>query len=348
MAQYSILIGKQEFFLDIQTVNDSFKYFSSAVVLSLLVNTVMISQVPKMGELEISSQIPKKEEKVIYEWVPQKKVQKYIDTPDQPKVPVKQAEHISDKDSRADSSMQGPENGLMPDSKTKDLISQARRESSIPQMPSKAAMQKMQKQIEKMEKKQQKQEDKAALEDKTSVIEKKKKEAEETKKEKEIDMEEELSKISETPVSLAREPSPAKEDLFPLPMISIGTRTLSETGTDAFDAKGNHIGKYIRNMRDKIGLRFNQMVFFHYKANSIAESRVNIAFEIHEDGKVTNIQKENIKGDPLFAEYCETVVMNAQPFLRFTRDLEPFLEEGVLKMNILFGYNVRDSKNAEQ
>ena len=127
-------------------------------------------------------------------------------------------------------------------------------------------------------------------------------------------------------------------------MISIGNRTLSERGVDAFSAKGNHIGKYIRNMRDKIGLRFNQMVFFHYKTNSIGESRVNIAFDIHEDGKVTNIRMDNVRGDPLFAEYCETVVMNAQPFLKFTRDLEPFLEEGVLKMNILFGYNVREDK----
>lgn len=336
---------KQQLFPGIQKVNDSYKYFSSAIVLSLIVNAAMLSQVPKMGDLAIVPLAPKKEERVIYEWIPKPKVQKYIDTLDQPSPPLKEAEHISDKDSRVDSARQGSETGLMPDSKTKDLISQAQRESSIPQLPSRAAMQKIQKQIEKMEKKQKKEEDKAALQDKTSVIEEKKKE--ESKKEKEIDVEEELSKLSETPVSIAREPSPAKEDLFPLPMISIGTRTLSETGRDAFDAKGNHIGKYIRNMRDKIGLRFNQMVFFHYKANSIGESRVNIAFDIHEDGKVTNIQKENRRGDPLFAEYCETVIMNAQPFLRFTKDLDPFLEEGVLKMNILFGYNVRD-KNAEQ
>ncbi len=337
---------KQEIFLGIQTVNDSYKYFSSAVLLSLLVNAGILSQVPKMGNLEISSLPPKKETKVIYQWIPRNKVQKYIDTPDKPIAPLKEAEHISDKDSRADSAHKGQETGLMPDSKTKDLISQARRESSIPQLPSHAALQKIQKRIEKMEKKQSREEDKAALQDKTSVIEKKKKE--DLKNEKEmIDVEEEFSKLSETPVSLAREPSPAKEDLFPLPLISIGTRTLSETGRDAFDAKSNHIGKYVRAMRDKIGLRFNQMVFFHYKANSIGESRANIAFDIHEDGKVTHIQKENIKGDPLFAEYCETVVMNAQPFLRFTRDLEPFLEDGVLKMNILFGYNVRD-KNSEQ
>lgn len=314
-----------------------------------MVNAAMISQVPKMGTLEISSLPPRKEEKVIYEWIPKTIVQKYIDTPDKPIQPLKEAEHISDKDSREDSARQGSETGLMPDSKTKDLISQAQRESSTPQLPSRAAMQKMQKQIEKMEKKQKREDDKTALQDKTSVIEKKKKEESKDKsqKDKEIDAEEELSKLSETAVSLAREPEPAKEDLFPLPMISIGTRTLSETGRDAFNAKGNHIGKYIRKMRDKIGLRFNQMVFFHYKANSISESRVNVAFDIHEDGKVTHIQKDNIKGDPLFAEYCETVVMNAQPFSRFTKDLEPFLEEGVLKMNILFGYNVRD-KNTEQ
>ena len=296
-------------------MNDSYKYFGSALVLSLLVNAGLLSQVPRMGSLEISPLPLKKEEMVIYEWISQKQIQKYIDTPDQPVTPLKEAEHISDKDSRADSARQGEETGLMPDSKTKDLISQARRESSIPQMPSRAALQKMERQIEKMEKKQAREEDRAVLRDKTSVIEKKKTESQE---EKEIDVEEELSKISETPVSLASEPSPAKEDLFPLPMISIGTRTLSEAGRDAFDAKGSHIGKYIRSMRDKIGLRFNQMVFFHYKANAIGESRVNIAFYIHEDGKVSHIQKENVRGDPLFAEYCETVIMNAQPFLRFT------------------------------
>ncbi|MBN2144491.1 MAG: hypothetical protein JW774_07700 [Candidatus Aureabacteria bacterium] len=274
---------------------------------------------------------------------PEKKY--FIDTPEQPVQEPVESENISDKNSRTDSSQQGKETGVQPLSKDKDLFPQAPRYApmghELTDMEQIRQFQQAEKKIEKEEAK----EKAKILSDKTSLLEKENIQGKSAGESMQKDPEEQIAQLQNTNVSLTKANGPsAKEDIFPLPMISLGERTLSDFGLDSFNAEESEVGKYFKVMRDKIGLKFHQMVFFHYRTNYIFGSRVNVKFDIKSNGMIDNLQTKLISGDPLFEKYCETVVRNAAPFVPLYEKLKPYMEEGVLKMDILFGYDVRESK----
>jgi len=127
-----------------------------------------------------------------------------------------------------------------------------------------------------------------------------------------------------------------------LPFISIGNRSLSEFGQDAFNTEGSPLGKYYKTMRDKVGLHFYQMIYFHYRTSNVFGSKASIQFVIESSGYVRDIKKLSSSGDPMFSEYCKTVIQNAAPFAPMDESMRPYLEEGVLNMNVLFGYDVHE------
>ena len=335
-------------------MEDSYKPLIAGILLSGLVNVALLSHIPVMQHsLPLTSPAPekKKEERVLFDLRSLPKKNTFIDTPEVAQKPPPKPDFISDKSSQADSSKKGKETGIMPESKTKDLMAQAPRFAPRqPALPPPQMIQQVRKQLKKMEEEQKKEDTKTALDNKLSVLEQKKKPKEKSEeKSKQIDPEEEISKISDTQVSLSREQKAIEtNDLFPLPMISLGERSLSENGKDSFNATDTQVGKYIKKMRDKIGLKFNEMVFFHYKTSSIVESKVKVSFEIRPDGRVINIKKEFISGEPFFGDYCSSVIKGSEPFASYNKEMAPFLEDGVLKMSILFGYNIREKTPEKQ
>jgi hypothetical protein len=320
-----------------------------ALGLSALVNFIGVRGLYRLETLPASVLPPKKPDPIVFDLKPPAKKQTYLDTPEQSREPLRKTDFISDKSSRADSARAGDETGVLPEAEIRDLEVQAERRAKTPLMPPARLKREIERRTEKIEKQIERKRAKEKLENRLSVFEKKPAEqVEETREKKEPKKESPeslLEKIRKTDVSLT--PSEASEDdLFPLPMISIGSRSRSEKGVDAFDARGNELGKYIKTMREKIGLRFHEMVFFHYRSSYIFESKVRMQFLIHPDGSVEFLKKEFVKGDPLFADYCESVIRRAAPFAPLSPELEPFLEkDGNLFMNILFGYNV--SRTAE-
>lgn len=316
-----------------------------AALLSILINVIGIHELYNVQTL---SMVPVKPEAlpVTFEFRTPKKmyldtpVDTQVDTPDQ----VSDSEFFSDKSSLADSSSLENETGILPESKIKGLLPQAERGANIKPMPLQKMLQKNQQNIKEIQEKEIMERNRSEISDKISVLKKSeisRKETKTQKPEKPVNLQEELEKLNDMDVSLTKPQKTFAEDLFPLPMISIGNKTLSELGIDAFSTQGSYLGKYVKKMREKIGLHFNQMIFFHYKSSYILETRANISFRIAPNGKLLKLKAKFLKGDPLFVEYCKSVITSSAPFSPFSDKMKPFLEEdGNLDMNIVFGYNV--------
>jgi hypothetical protein len=330
-------------------MNRSGKTFVIAVALSVLIHFLLIFHFKNLCLTYVFH--PDKKPEILFDLIdespspPHKKY--FVDTPEQP--PVKEhvkSENISDKNSRVDSSQKGEESGVQPASKEKDLLSQAMRYA--PSNPASSLTQQME-QFHKAEKQIEREEEKEKakmITDNTTLLEKGQiQEKRKTKEPVPRDPEEQLNQLQNMNVSLIKSGGHSdKSDIFPLPLISLGERTMSVNGLDAFDAEESEVGKYFKVMRDKIGLRFYQMVFFHYRTSYIFGSKVDLKFNIKPNGTIENLETKLISGDPIFEKYCETVLINAAPFAPLHEKLKPYLEGGVLKMDILFGYDVKDSK----
>jgi hypothetical protein len=302
-----------------------FKSFLFALFLSTLLNAAGIFT---LTELSSYPRIPQKsKEKEIFfdlRFLPPQHI--FVDTPLKTKPSERDTDMLSDKDSQADSSAQGEETGLLPQSTNKDLLPQASRNAQSISPPL-FLQQHLEKVIEKVETEQKK------------VTEKMTEEGLQLMEEKKLVEEESLMQedILETP---SLPPSfQSADDFFPLSLISLGN--LKKNGQDSFETKGNALGKYLKTMREKIGLHFYKMLFFHYRTNYIFGSKAKVTFLIEPEGSVRDLRVEFVKGDPLFAEYCTTVIRNAEPFMPLHKDLTPTLEDGALKIDFLFGVDLR-------
>ncbi len=320
-----------------------------AAVFSGLLHLGGIYQLSDLGQVKsIDSLSQKTPQEIVVNLKPALR-ENYIDTELESKKNDNKSDFISDKSSKADSSKFGTETGVLPASDFKDLLSQAQRSQMEQNLTPAELFTEIQKQKEKIDTEEKNQRIEEQLKDKISVLEKVEVAKESTKEEKpkeQTEEEKEIEEIKDMNLSLAQKES-IKKDVFSLPLISIGSRTLSEEGIDAFEARESDLGKYIKTVRDKLGLNFNQMIFFHYKSSYILETKVETSFYIRPDGKIENLETKLVKGDPIFLEYCKSVVTSSSPFGPFSEKLKPFLEEnGMLKMDILFGNNIRKSEDS--
>jgi len=308
--------------------SNTLRPFAFALLLSAFVNAAGIFTITELNAPLIYKKQEVKEILFDLRSLPQQ--QTFIDTPLEPTPSEKDTDHLSDKDSRADSSMQGKETGILPQSENKDLFPQAQRNGSPPLF----LQQQIQKAIEEAETEQKK-----AAQEMTQKM---------SVEGAQLVLPETNTKI-QTPYSYADSQTDSyatpqlAEDIFSLPIISLGDLTKSKDGRDAFEAKGSDLGKYLKIMRDKIGLHFYKMLFFHYRTNYIFGSRAKVKFLIEPEGSLRDLSVELVEGDPLFAEYCLTVIRNAEPFMPLHKGLAPHLEDGALKIDFLFGYDVRKS-----
>ena len=342
--------------------SNNFKPFALALLLSTVVNAAGIYTLTEMKPR--SFLLPQKPKEIMLDLNSLSQHQTFVDTPPEAKPPEKDTDHLSDKDSRADSSKHGEETGLLPQSEKKDLLPQAQRTGPLsPATPPLLLQQQMQKALKKVETEQTAASKKmttegvqiAASKPETKSQDKLQKGTDNGEEDKKEDKEKPEDELLPTPeqnplenVNLAVPPSKPADDLFALPIISLGDRTKSENGRDAFDAKGSDLGKYLKTMRDKIGLHFYKMVFFHYRTNYIFGSRAKASFMIEPAGSLSELKVKLVEGDPMFADYCETVIRNAEPFAPLHKGLAPYLEDGALKIDFLFGYDVRKDGNDKE
>jgi len=317
--------------------------FIYAAILSLSINACIIHVAHQTFPTQ-KHFIPEKNQPVIFQFP-----EKYIDTSDlKTEKNITDNKYISDTNSLLDSSRKGDIEGILPQSNKQHLDTQAKREYYSKDSDAQQQIQQATKLLKDIEKKETLERDKQALENKISVVKDKTKQL---KKEDEIkktsqnsgNAEDALKEIEQTNISMTK-PVSLKKDLFPLPSISIGNHNFSKDGIDSFAANASLLGKYMKRMRDKIGLKFYQMIFFHYKTTYIFASRTKIVFNIDKRGNITKFNSKMIEGDILFKEYCETVIKNTTPFAPLPEGLKPYLEEdGTLQIDFLFGYNIPEN-----
>lgn len=333
---------------------------SIAIGISLLINIAAVKSY--LNHAMQNTQIVRKVKEIPLEIISSvRKKKTFIDTKESENNRQVESDLIAENSAVSDSAKQGDIKSSMPAADLKGLLPQARKNTTS--LTAKESMQAIQKKVEQMKKAEEHAKKKRALEDKVSVLKKEgiKKdehsgEDKQEKREEEQAREKEMKKAMEKEVQAIKEINtelmpPAKADipdvdLFPLPMISLGENTFSEKGYDSFQAQGSGLGKYLKQLREKIGLKFHQMVLFHYKTNYIFESKTSVEFSIAKDGSLKKLETFFIEGDPMFPEYCKTVVNAASPFLVIPDSIDRYLEDdNTLKIKFMFGYNIRDNKS---
>lgn len=256
-------------------------------------------------------------------------------------------EYFSDQTTQKDSSFDGDREGILPQSEIKDIQSQAKRDANQNTLPAQFSPPLKEQIATKNEQKKESTDEK-----KIEVLQELEGDEPEKKSEKDIKKDEaqkkkkflkkELKKIQNMDMSLSS-PLSVEDDLFPLPMLSIGDHTSSMNGLDSFAAKGNPLGEYVKQLRDKIGLLFHKMIIFQYKTSYILESTALVYFEINPLGLLEKLEIKESTGDPLFSRYCESIIRQASPFEPLPENISPYLTKGGnLDMNVYFGNNVRE------
>ena len=84
-------------------------------------------------------------------------------------------------------------------------------------------------------------------------------------------------------------------------------------GMTSFDATGSGMGKYMKNLKERIWLSWFPYLAFHYPKDFRTADAV-IAFKLDRDGQVRNVQVLHSEGTPVFAAFCMEAVQRASPF----------------------------------
>jgi len=122
-----------------------------------------------------------------------------------------------------------------------------------------------------------------------------------------------------TIASPASKPSPsvqgqAVRDRIDTPAVSRARSHGAQVyGMTSFDATGSGMGKYMKNLKERIWLAWFPYLSFHYPKDFKSADAV-IRFTLDREGQVRNVQVASLEGSPLFAAFCMEAVQRASPF----------------------------------
>ncbi len=84
-------------------------------------------------------------------------------------------------------------------------------------------------------------------------------------------------------------------------------------GMTSFDATGSGMGKYMKNLKERIWLAWFPYLSFHYPKDFRTADAV-VLFKLDQAGRVRNVQLVSTEGSPVFAAFCMEAVQRASPF----------------------------------
>ena len=144
------------------------------------------------------------------------------------------------------------------------------------------------------------------------------------------------------PVSASR-PSPAIQGLTEQDRITVSEVSRIKShgaqlyGITSFEATGSGMGKYMKNLKEKIWMAWFPYLAVHYPKDFKSADAI-VSFTLNARGEVRTVQLVEKKGSPLFAAFCMESVRRAGPFGPLPREILDLVGKDELEIKFAFHY----------
>lgn len=155
---------------------------------------------------------------------------------------------------------------------------------------------------------------------------------------------------AETSVSQASSlPSPASSPQAPVQGTKgadrISTQAVSRSnslgaqlhGATSFEATGSGMGRYMKNMKEKIWLAWFPYLAFHYPKDFHSADAV-VSFTLNARGEVSLVKIVDNQGSPIFAAFCAEAVQRAGTFGTLPAEILDLMGKDELEVKFAFHF----------
>ncbi len=153
----------------------------------------------------------------------------------------------------------------------------------------------------------------------------------------------------EPPKETASLPSPASSAQMPLqgaggadrittqPVSRAGSHGAELSGATSFEATGSGMGKYMKDLKDKIWLAWFPYLAFHYPKD-FRSADVVVEFTLNKNGEVTAAKVVDIQGSPIFAAFCVEAIKQAGTFGPLPNEILDLIGKDELEIKFAFHF----------
>ena len=108
-------------------------------------------------------------------------------------------------------------------------------------------------------------------------------------------------------------------------------------GVTSFEATGSGMGKYIKNMKERIWLAWFPYLAAHYPKD-FKSADVLLSFTLDAQGRVRTVRVVESKGSALFSAFCMEAVQRASPFGPLPQEILDLVGKDELEIKFAFHY----------
>ncbi len=157
---------------------------------------------------------------------------------------------------------------------------------------------------------------------------------------------EKLADLSQQPASSAPESSPkqtaAQKSAGQSRIATFETSKMKSTGAQlygmtSFEATGSGMGKYMKNLKEKIWIAWFPYLAAHYPKDFKTADAV-VSFKLNANGEVKIVQLIDSKGSALFAAFCMESVQRAGSFGPLPPEILDLVGKDELEIKFAFHY----------
>lgn len=139
----------------------------------------------------------------------------------------------------------------------------------------------------------------------------------------------------EAPLRIAQNTPPAPP-ARPSPGTTRERGSRTKQGTTNFDAIQNEIAPYLKQIRQQVERRWNEMLYTRYSGTSPAKAVIDCA--INPQGQLVSVSIVGADGDRLYSALCKDAIQRAGPFGPFPFEVPDIYKDKNLEIRWTFNF----------
>jgi hypothetical protein len=108
-------------------------------------------------------------------------------------------------------------------------------------------------------------------------------------------------------------------------------------GFTSFEATGSGMGEYMKNLKDRLWLKWFPYLSFKYPSDFKSAEAV-LLIRLDKKGEVRSVKLVDHKGDDVFATFCVDAVQRAAPYGPLPEEILALVGEDGLEITFSFRY----------